>query len=112
MPRPVGPSPNNRGGKMERPLTVKDSDLKSLDQEKDDNGWAAAQDEVDYNAKLNFDESDDSDDDRPSKRHESKQHKGDVCIISSFVKKCTFVLSLSISLLNFQIFTSKQMNVL
>ena len=77
MPRPVGP-PQNRGGKLDRPVTVKDSDLKSLDQEKDDNGWAAAQDEVDYNAKLNFDESDDSDEDRPSKRHDQKQHR-DVC---------------------------------
>lgn len=73
---------------MERPLTVKDSDLRNLDQEKDDNGWAAAQDEVDYNAKLNFDESD-SDDERPSKKHEKKQYR-EVCS----VKLLLFILGL------------------
>ena len=68
MPRPgMGPSPN----KSDRPSIIKDTDLQNLDQEKDDTGWAGAQDDVDYNAKLNFDESDDSDEDKPS------QKKGD-----------------------------------
>ena len=59
-----------------RPSVIKDSDFKSLDDDKDDdNGWAGAQEEVDYNAKLKFDESDDSDEDSPKKNSEGEKHK-------------------------------------
>lgn len=51
----------------ERPLTIKDSDLRALDDDKDDTGWAGAQEEVDYDAKLKFDESDDSEEEFPVK---------------------------------------------
>ena len=57
--------PNSQGDN--RPSVIKDSEFKSLDDDKDDNGWAGAQEEVDYNAKLKFDESDDSDEDTPRK---------------------------------------------
>ena len=57
---PRGPPPSD---KPERPSVIKDKQLKSLgDDDADDNGWAGAQEEVDYNAKLKFDESDDSED--------------------------------------------------
>jgi len=90
MHRPgMAPSHN----KSERPSIVKDTDLKSLDQEKDDTGWAGAQDEVDYNAKLNFDESDDSDEDKPSQkksdlRKESRKDK--VCVLYKVFRFCLF----------------------
>merc|ERR1712193_108975 len=58
----------------DRPSVVKDSDLRSLDDHKDDgdNGWAGTHEEVDYSAKLQFDESDDSEDDVKSKPASSK----------------------------------------
>lgn len=51
----------------DRPSVVKDSELRSLDEHKEDadNGWAGTHEEVDYSAKLQFDESDDSEDDAP-----------------------------------------------
>lgn len=51
----------------ERPLTIKDSDLQALEDDKDDTRWAGAQEEVDYDAKLKFDESDDSEEEFPVK---------------------------------------------
>lgn len=67
------PFMNQSTSKSERPSTVKDSDLKELDQDKDESGWDAAQDEVDYNAKLTFDESDESDSDNvPDKKNKEK----------------------------------------
>lgn len=66
----------------ERPSVVKDSDLKSLDNDKDDAGWAGSQEEVDYNAKLTFDESDDSDAEevksvrKPNRENEADKKSG------------------------------------
>merc|ERR1712159_9691 len=62
----------------DRPSVVKDSDLRSLDDHKDDgdNGWAGTHEEVDYSAKLQFDESDDSEDEvkvQTSKRSDTQQ---------------------------------------
>lgn len=70
--------------KTDRPSIVKDSDLKQLDEDKDEVGWDAAQDEVDYNAKLKFDESDESDDDNgeSKKRGESGHDKEKVRHVS------------------------------
>lgn len=58
----------------DRPSVVKDSDLRSLDDHKDDgdNGWAGTHEEVDYSAKLQFDESDDSEED--SKMQSNKRN--------------------------------------
>lgn len=63
----------------DRPSVVKDSDLKSLDNHEslDDAGWAGSQEEVDYNAKLKFDESDESDDDDRSKHGEKSRSPSD-----------------------------------
>ena len=42
----------------ERPATVKTEDIQDMGDDSDDEGWAGAQEEVDYNVKLKFDESD------------------------------------------------------
>jgi hypothetical protein len=57
--------------KSGRPSVVKDSDISMLDngEKAGDAGWAGAQEEVDYNAKLKFDESDESDDDDKSRQN-------------------------------------------
>ena len=59
----------------ERPSVVKDSELRSLDEHKEDadNGWAGTHEEVDYSAKLQFDESDDSEDDASSQTSKKKE---------------------------------------
>lgn len=63
MHKPVFNPPLPRNELPERPSIIKDTELNSLDADSEDNGWAGAQEEVDYNAKLKFDESDESDDD-------------------------------------------------
>lgn len=67
---------NNSNSSTDRPSVIKDSDLKSLDADKDDAGWAGSQEEVDYNAKLKFDESD-SDEDSSTPRSSKKQSDRD-----------------------------------
>lgn len=44
-----------------RPSIVKAEDIQALDDDEDDGGWAGAQEEVDYTAKLNFEDFDDED---------------------------------------------------
>nr|XP_047135478.1 protein PRRC2C isoform X3 [Hydra vulgaris] len=53
------------------------TDQSFVNKDSDDNGWAGAQEEVDYNAKLKFDESDDSDEDVSKKKKENIQ-KSDI----------------------------------
>ena len=48
-----------------RPATVKAEDIEKLEYE-DEEGWAGQQQEVDYSAKLRFEDSDESDDDNGS----------------------------------------------
>lgn len=74
MPKPQ--FMNNSNSSTDRPSVIKDSDLKSLDADKDDAGWAGSQEEVDYNAKLKFDESD-SDEDSSTPRSSKKQSDRD-----------------------------------
>ncbi|XP_065647703.1 uncharacterized protein LOC100215593 isoform X4 [Hydra vulgaris] len=77
MYMPYGP-----GGKVpmnlyRMPKTVSgvnpQTDQTFVNKDSDDNGWAGAQEEVDYNAKLKFDESDDSDEDVSKKKKENIQ---------------------------------------
>ena len=57
------PAPSgNSSDAAERPATVKSEDLQGMDDNPDDEGWAGAQEDVDYNAKINFDESDEESD--------------------------------------------------
>ena len=78
---------NAQPSKSDRPSIVKDTDLKDLDNINDDDiGWDAAQDEVDYNAKLKFDESDESDDDNKETKKTGERNdkeKVNICFINS-----------------------------
>lgn len=55
-PRPAPPATSSESA--ERPATVKTEDIQDMGDDSDDEGWAGAQEEVDYNVKLKFDESD------------------------------------------------------
>ncbi|XP_062865792.1 protein PRRC2A [Trichomycterus rosablanca] len=67
--RPSGP----RGEAVKRPPILKQDDLKELDEldHDGDDGWAGAQEEIDYSAKLKFSD-DEGDDDRAEDETESK----------------------------------------
>ena len=59
MGQPPRPSPAPVSSETpERPATVKTEDIQDMGDDSDDEGWAGAQEEVDYNVKLKFDESD------------------------------------------------------
>ena len=67
-PRPA----TTKAEATDRPATVKQEDIQSMDDDVDDGGgWAGAQEEVDYSAKLKFDESDEEQE-TPSKSSEGK----------------------------------------
>ena len=61
---------------IERPSIIKQEDIQNINDDEDDAGWAGAQDEVDYNAKLQFDEeSDDESGPSPSKDKNKRKER-------------------------------------
>lgn len=55
-----------------RPSILKEDDIRAMDDEDlDDDGWAGAQEEIDYSVKLNFD------DDEPTSPAGEKNDKGE-----------------------------------
>ncbi len=74
MNQPTRPT-TTKTDSAERPATVKQEDIQGMDDDVDDGGWAGAQEEVDYTAKLNFDESDEEPE--PPKKPDAKAKTSD-----------------------------------
>lgn len=58
MGQPPRPPQAVTSESADRPATVKNEDIQNMEDDVDDEGWAGAQEDVDYNVKLKFDESD------------------------------------------------------
>lgn len=58
-----------------RPATVRVEDIQRLEFNDDDEGWAGAQAEVDYGAKLKFEDSDESESDEEANGRQKSSEK-------------------------------------
>jgi len=58
-----------------RPTVLRPEDIQAMDDDDDDGGWAGAHGEVDYTAKLNFEDFDDEDKDKHMHKDEDNREQ-------------------------------------
>lgn len=85
-PRPAPPVSSSEAS--ERPATVKSEDIQDMGDNSDDEGWAGAQEEVDYNVKLKFDESDEEPEPAQTASSSLKSAKDENNLLPSKVFPC------------------------